>query len=66
MRDFKKLLIWQQGMIIVDKVYDIIPYLPLEEKIWDAISKQSKRCSQSSLIKLVVDMKTACSLQLEV
>lgn len=32
MRDFKKLLIWQQGMIIVDKVYDIIPYLPVEEK----------------------------------
>ncbi len=32
MRDFKKLLIWQQGMIIVDKVYDIIHYLPVEEK----------------------------------
>ncbi len=32
MRDFKKLLIWQQGMVIVDKVYDIIPYLPVEEK----------------------------------
>ncbi len=32
MRDFKKLLIWQQGMIIVDKVYDIIPFLPVEEK----------------------------------
>jgi four helix bundle protein len=32
MRDFKKLLIWQQGMIIVDKVYDIILYLPVEEK----------------------------------
>jgi four helix bundle protein len=32
MTDFKKLLIWQQGMIIVDKVYDIIPYLPVEEK----------------------------------
>lgn len=32
MRDFKKLLIWQQGMSIVDKVYDIIPYLPVEEK----------------------------------
>jgi hypothetical protein len=27
--------------------------------------KQSKRCSLSSLIKLVVDMKTACSLQRE-
>jgi hypothetical protein len=25
MRDFKKLLIWQQGMIFINKVYDIIP-----------------------------------------
>jgi hypothetical protein len=62
MRDFKKLLIWQQGMIIVDKVYDIIPTLPDDKK---CKQKQSKRCSLSSLIKLVVDMKTACSLQLE-
>jgi four helix bundle protein len=32
MRDFKKLLIWQKGMTIVDRVYDIIPFLPVEEK----------------------------------
>ncbi len=32
MRDFKKLLIWQLGMDIVNKVYDIIPTLPQEEK----------------------------------
>jgi four helix bundle protein len=32
MKDFKKLLIWQQGMIIVDKVYSLVPYLPVEEK----------------------------------
>jgi four helix bundle protein len=32
MRDFKKLMIWQLGMDIVDKVYDIVPHLPLEEK----------------------------------
>jgi hypothetical protein len=32
MRDFKKLLIWLQGMVIVDTVYDIIPFLPVEEK----------------------------------
>jgi four helix bundle protein len=32
MRDFKKLKIWQVGMEIVDKVYDIIPHLPNEEK----------------------------------
>jgi four helix bundle protein len=32
MRDFKKLLIWQLGMDIVDKVYDAVAHLPLEEK----------------------------------
>lgn len=32
MKDFKKLLIWQRGMEIVDKVYDMIPALPNEEK----------------------------------
>ena len=32
MRDFKKLLIWQLGMDIVDKVYEIVPMLPQEEK----------------------------------
>jgi len=32
MRDFKKLLIWQLGMEIVDKVYDLVPILPQEEK----------------------------------
>ena len=31
MRDFKKLLIWQLGMEIVDK-YDLVPMLPQEEK----------------------------------
>jgi four helix bundle protein len=32
MKDFKKLLIWQLGMDIVDKIYDVIPQLPYEEK----------------------------------
>jgi len=32
MRDFKKLLIWQLGMDIVDKVYDLVPMFPQEEK----------------------------------
>jgi four helix bundle protein len=32
MKDFKKLLIWQLGMEIVDKVYDIVPMLPQEER----------------------------------
>lgn len=32
MRNFKKLLIWQLGMEIVDVVYEIAPHLPNEEK----------------------------------
>ncbi len=32
MRNFKKLLIWQLGMDIVDKVYDIVAMLPDEER----------------------------------
>ena len=32
MRDFKRLLIWQLGMDIVDKVYDLVLFLPQEEK----------------------------------
>jgi four helix bundle protein len=30
--NFKKLMIWQVGMQIVDKVYDIVPLLPNEER----------------------------------
>ena len=32
MKDFKKLLIWQLGMDIVNKVYDVTVFLPSEEK----------------------------------
>jgi four helix bundle protein len=32
MKDFKKLLIWQLGMEIVDSVYGIVPMLPQEER----------------------------------
>lgn len=32
MKDFKKLLIWQVGMEIVDKVYEVVSVLPAEEK----------------------------------
>jgi four helix bundle protein len=32
MRDFKKLQIWQLGMDIVDKVYEIVQFLPVEER----------------------------------
>ena len=32
MRDFKKLLIWQKGMVIVNEVYKATVFLPTEEK----------------------------------
>jgi four helix bundle protein len=32
MRDFKKLMIWQLGMEIVDKVYDVVSSLPADER----------------------------------
>lgn len=32
MKDFKKLLIWQKGMDIVDRVYDMAIQLPAEER----------------------------------
>lgn len=31
MRDFKKLMIWQKGMEIVRKVYDVAKFFPKEE-----------------------------------
>jgi len=32
MKDFKKLLIWQKGMDLVDRIYDMTPLLPPDEK----------------------------------
>lgn len=32
MKDFKKLTIWQLGMNIVDRVYDMVPLLPKDER----------------------------------
>jgi four helix bundle protein len=32
MRNFKKLLIWQAGMQIVEMVYEIVPFFPEAEK----------------------------------
>jgi four helix bundle protein len=45
MKDFKKLLIWQLGMDIVDKVYDLVPMLPQEEKY--GLRSQTARCAVS-------------------
>jgi four helix bundle protein len=45
MKDFKKLMIWQLGMDIVDKVYSIVPLLPHEEKY--GLKSQMTRSSVS-------------------
>ena len=45
MRDFKKLMIWQLGMDIVDKVYEMIPSLPADERF--GIRSQMTRCAVS-------------------
>jgi four helix bundle protein len=45
MRDFKKLLIWQTGMAIVDKTYDVLAFLPAEERY--GLRVQLTRCAVS-------------------
>jgi four helix bundle protein len=45
MRNFKKLLIWQIGMEIVDKVYDVVPFLPDEERF--GLRLQMTKCATS-------------------
>ena len=45
MKDFKKLMIWQLGMDIVDSIYEIIPSLPSDERF--GIRSQMTRCAVS-------------------
>lgn len=45
MRNFKKLLIWQVGMQLVNRVYDIVPEFPEEERFGMRI--QMTRCATS-------------------
>lgn len=45
MKDFKKLNIWQLGMDIVDKVYEVVPSLPSDERY--EIRSQITRCAVS-------------------
>ena len=45
MKDFKKLMVWQLGMDIVDKVYDVVTSLPSDEKY--GIRSQLTRCAVS-------------------
>lgn len=45
MRNFKKLLIWQVGMQLVNKVYDIVPGFPEEERF--GMRVQMTKCATS-------------------
>jgi four helix bundle protein len=45
MRDFKKLLIWKKGMVIVNDVYKAVGLLPDTEKY--GIRSQTTRCAVS-------------------
>ena len=77
MKDFKKLKIWQQGMNIVDKIYDVIPHLPAEEKfglraqltrsaisIPSNIAEGSAKRSQKDYLRFV-EMSLGSSFELE-
>jgi four helix bundle protein len=45
MRNFKKLLIWQVGMQIVEMVYEIVPFFPDEERF--GLRFQMTKCATS-------------------
>jgi four helix bundle protein len=45
MRDFKKLLIWQKGMTIVNEVYTAASFLPTEERY--GLRSEITRCAVS-------------------
>lgn len=77
MRNFKKLLIWQVGMQVVDKVYDMVPLLPNEEKyglrlqmtksatsIPSNIAEGSAKRSQKDYLRFV-EISLASSFELE-
>lgn len=77
MRNFKKLLIWQIGMEIVDKVYDVVPFLPDEERfglrlqmtksatsIPSNIAEGSAKRSQKDYLRFV-EISLASSFELE-
>jgi four helix bundle protein len=77
MRNFKKLMIWQVGMQIVDKVYDVVPFLPNEEKfglrlqmtksatsIPSNIAEGSAKRSQKDYLRFV-EISLASSFELE-
>ncbi len=45
MRDFRKLEVWQQSMVLVNRVYDVVDKFPKNEMY--GISQQIQRCSVS-------------------
>jgi four helix bundle protein len=77
MRNFKKLMIWQLGMQIVDKVYDVVPFFPEEERfglrvqitkcavsIPSNIAEGSAKRSQKDYLRFV-EISLASSFELE-
>ena len=77
MRNFKKLLIWQAGMRIVNKVYDLVPFFPEEERfgmrvqmtkcavlIPSNIAEGSAKRSQKDYLRFV-EISLASSYELE-
>jgi four helix bundle protein len=77
MRNFKKLMIWQLGMQLVDKVYDLVPSFPEEEKfglrvqitkcaisIPSNIAEGSAKRSQKDYLRFV-EISLASSFELE-
>ncbi len=45
MRNFKKLIVWQKGMLLTQKVYLLTEKLPSDEKF--GLKSQSRRCAVS-------------------
>jgi four helix bundle protein len=50
MKDFKKLLIWQKGMDIVEETYKLIALLPNEEKY--GLKSQASRAAVSIVLNI--------------
>ena len=50
MRDFKKLVIWQNGMDLVEKVYKVVALLPVDERY--GLKAQASRAAVSIVLNI--------------
>jgi four helix bundle protein len=50
MKDFKKLLIWQKGMELVEETYRMVAFLPAEEKY--GLKSQATRAAVSVVLNI--------------